>query len=222
MSDVGLARLIVGPDGDQDGQEDSRPITIRGTMGYIDPDELATGELSTASDTYAFGLILLQMLTGITAVKQVGRCVTVQPTVQPCHCTAHCATMSPYSPLCNCVTVQPHSAAVQCYCMPLLVLLQTHDCQTGVTPYQTVVTVHYCTSLQYQKLVAVQYISTVCTTYSVALLPYQFQDSIIVVRPTLLGRTVLSAHRPLCRSTGCWTRQQAQGAFGRRQESRRP
>jgi len=40
-------------------------------MGYIDPDELATGELSTASETYAFGLILLQMLTGITAVKQV-------------------------------------------------------------------------------------------------------------------------------------------------------
>lgn len=94
---MGLARLIVGSDGDQD--DESRVMSIRGTMGYIDPDELATGELSTASDTYAFGLILLQMLTGITAVKQVWHCNCALCSCSIQHTqTVMCVVMLRYNP----------------------------------------------------------------------------------------------------------------------------
>lgn len=64
IADVGLARLI---------PEDDRAVTwkVRGTAGYIDPEEIQTGELSVKSDIYAFGLIVLQLLTGLKNVKQL-------------------------------------------------------------------------------------------------------------------------------------------------------
>uniref|UniRef100_A0A453JCM5 RING-type E3 ubiquitin transferase n=1 Tax=Aegilops tauschii subsp. strangulata TaxID=200361 RepID=A0A453JCM5_AEGTS len=36
-----------------------------GTMGYMDPIFFMTGELTTESDVYAFGLVILQVLTGL-------------------------------------------------------------------------------------------------------------------------------------------------------------
>uniref|UniRef100_A0A6M2EAZ4 RING-type E3 ubiquitin transferase n=1 Tax=Populus davidiana TaxID=266767 RepID=A0A6M2EAZ4_9ROSI len=47
----------------------------KGTFLYLDPYFLTTGELSPKSDTYAFGIILLQLLTGRPAfglVKEIG------------------------------------------------------------------------------------------------------------------------------------------------------
>ncbi|GJP58407.1 hypothetical protein CLOP_g23845 [Closterium sp. NIES-67] len=57
LGDVGLARLIA---------EDDYNVTARvqGTVGYIDPEEVATCEISVLSDVYAFGLIVLQLLMG--------------------------------------------------------------------------------------------------------------------------------------------------------------
>lgn len=40
----------------------------KGTIAYIDPEFLSTGEITSKSDTYSFGIILLQLLTGKNAI----------------------------------------------------------------------------------------------------------------------------------------------------------
>ncbi|GJP56340.1 hypothetical protein CLOM_g15401 [Closterium sp. NIES-68] len=65
IGDVGLARLL-----EADG---STTMKVRGTLGYIDPEEVETCEISVLSDVYALGLILLQLLTGQKNVKAVHR-----------------------------------------------------------------------------------------------------------------------------------------------------
>ncbi|KAG6741058.1 hypothetical protein POTOM_056542 [Populus tomentosa] len=42
--------------------------TARGTMGYIDPEYLATGHLHVKSDVYGFGVVVVEMLTGLRAI----------------------------------------------------------------------------------------------------------------------------------------------------------
>lgn len=41
---------------------------IAGTMGYIDPEYLATGHLHVKSDVYGFGVVVVEMLTGLRAI----------------------------------------------------------------------------------------------------------------------------------------------------------
>ncbi|CAI7795120.1 unnamed protein product [Closterium sp. NIES-53] len=65
IGDVGLARLL-----EADGVT---TMKVRGTAGYIDPEEVETCEISVLSDVYALGLILLQLLTGQRSVKAVHR-----------------------------------------------------------------------------------------------------------------------------------------------------
>ncbi|CAI5514026.1 unnamed protein product [Closterium sp. Naga37s-1] len=65
IGDVGLARLLEA--------EGSTTMKVRGTLGYIDPEEVETCEISVLSDVYALGLIMLQLLTGQRAVKAVHR-----------------------------------------------------------------------------------------------------------------------------------------------------
>ncbi|TVU42135.1 hypothetical protein EJB05_08526 [Eragrostis curvula] len=58
ISDFGLARAFVG--------DQSRDVTRRpaGTLGYMSPEYAYCGHVSTKSDMFSFGVIVLEMITG--------------------------------------------------------------------------------------------------------------------------------------------------------------
>jgi len=65
LGDFGLARTE---------QMDSLYSTdIVGTIGYLAPEYAESGKMSTKTDVYAFGVVLLQLITGMrTADKRLG------------------------------------------------------------------------------------------------------------------------------------------------------
>ncbi|KAE8669344.1 Sequence-specific DNA binding transcription factor isoform 1 [Hibiscus syriacus] len=62
VSDFGLS--MMGPESDQD----YRPTKAAGTVGYIDPEYYGLNVLTTKSDVYGLGVVMLELLTGKRAI----------------------------------------------------------------------------------------------------------------------------------------------------------
>ncbi|KAH6809394.1 hypothetical protein C2S51_027177 [Perilla frutescens var. frutescens] len=63
VSDFGLAKHL-----SKSKLESHVSTKVKGTFGYIDPKYVATAKLTMKSDTYAFGVVLLEVLSGRRAV----------------------------------------------------------------------------------------------------------------------------------------------------------
>lgn len=62
LGDFGLARTQY---------EDSAETRVVGTLGYLAPEYAEFGKVSTKTDVYAFGVVLLQLITGLRTTDMI-------------------------------------------------------------------------------------------------------------------------------------------------------
>ncbi|XP_073286755.1 protein NSP-INTERACTING KINASE 3-like isoform X3 [Primulina huaijiensis] len=61
VGDFGLAKLL-------DHRDSHVTTAVRGTVGHIAPEYLSTGQSSEKTDVFGFGILLLELITGLKAV----------------------------------------------------------------------------------------------------------------------------------------------------------
>ncbi|KAK4267388.1 hypothetical protein QN277_024174 [Acacia crassicarpa] len=72
ICDFGLCRSF-------ENEHESHISTIpAGTLGYLDPEYRGSGKLKRKSDVYSFGIILLELITGQPAMKEVSLGIKIQ------------------------------------------------------------------------------------------------------------------------------------------------
>ncbi|CAI7772847.1 unnamed protein product [Closterium sp. NIES-53] len=69
LSDFGMCK-------EQEAGKSHVSTRVMGTLGYLDPDYMETGLLRQSSDVYAFGVFLLELITGKRAVSDTGQPLT--------------------------------------------------------------------------------------------------------------------------------------------------
>ncbi|KAG0478580.1 hypothetical protein HPP92_013299 [Vanilla planifolia] len=63
VSDFGLVKLV--RDGDR-----SMATRLAGTFGYLAPEYAVTGKITTKADVFSFGVVLLELITGMTVLDE--------------------------------------------------------------------------------------------------------------------------------------------------------
>ncbi|XP_073003259.1 protein NSP-INTERACTING KINASE 1-like [Typha latifolia] len=62
VGDFGLAKLL-------DHRDSHVTTAVRGTVGHIAPEYLSTGQSSEKTDVFGFGILLLELITGLRAIE---------------------------------------------------------------------------------------------------------------------------------------------------------
>lgn len=62
VGDFGLAKLL-------DHGQSHVTTAVRGTVGHIAPEYLSTGQSSDKTDVFGFGILLLELITGMRALE---------------------------------------------------------------------------------------------------------------------------------------------------------
>lgn len=62
VGDFGLAKLL-------DHSASHITTAVRGTVGHIAPEYLSTGQSSEKTDVFSFGILLLELITGMRALE---------------------------------------------------------------------------------------------------------------------------------------------------------
>ena len=62
VGDFGLAKLL-------DHRDSHVTTAVRGTVGHIAPEYLSTGQSSEKTDVFGFGILLLELISGLRALE---------------------------------------------------------------------------------------------------------------------------------------------------------